>query len=96
MRLDVYFREDIRQGILATMRIAIRTYVANQGSNAEHLRGMLDLAEAQAALYGLSWPALVRELRASLSEGLCRMLDRALPVERVPAATRAEALPEQV
>lgn len=96
MSLDVYFREDIRQGILAAMLVAIRTYGANEGSNAEHLRGMLDLAEAQAALYGLSWPALLAELRASLSAGPRGTLDRALPAGLSLAAARSPALPEEL
>jgi hypothetical protein len=96
MTLDVYFREDIRQGILAAMLVAIRTYVANEGSNAEHLRGMLDLAEAQAALYSLSWSALLAELRASLSAGLRRALDRALLADPVPPFRPPGALSDEV
>jgi hypothetical protein len=93
MTLDMYFREDIRQGILAAMLVAVRTYVANEGSNAEHMRGMLDLAEAQTALYDLSWPALLAELRASLNVGLGALLDRALPAELVPFVEAPDALP---
>ncbi len=96
MALDVYFRDDIRQGIMAAMLVAIRTYVANEGLNAEHLRGMLDLAEAQAALYSLSWPALLAELRASLSEGLRRVLDRALSADPPPLVAAAGTLPEEI
>jgi hypothetical protein len=96
MTLDVYFREDIRQGILAAMLIAIRTFVANEGSNAEHLRGMLDLAEAQAVLYSLSWPALLAELRASLNGGLRGLLDRALDADSPSVTAPAGALPEEV
>ena len=96
MALDVYFREDIRQGILAATLVAIRTYVANQGSNADHLRGMLDLAEAQAALYGLSWPRLLAELRALLGAGLRGALDRALDADPVSMLAPVGALPEQI
>jgi hypothetical protein len=96
MALDVYFREDIRQGILAVTLVAIRTYVANQGSNAEHLRGVLDLAQAQAALYGLSWPTLLAELRALLSEGMRGALDRAVAVDPAAAVAPVGALPEEI
>jgi hypothetical protein len=93
MTLDVYFREDIEHGILAAMLVAIRTYAANEGANAEHLRGMLDLAEAQAALYSLSWPVLLSELRALLNASLGDLVGRALPAELVPVIEAAGALP---
>ena len=79
MALEVYFREDIRQGIIASVLVAVKTYAANEGQNTDHLRGMLDLAQAQAALYGLSWPAIRAVVRESLSTGLRELMDRALP-----------------
>ncbi|HUT18981.1 MAG TPA: hypothetical protein VM366_07460 [Anaerolineae bacterium] len=45
---------------------------------------MLDLAQAQAALYGLSWPAIRSVVRESLSTGLRELMDRALPVGQQP------------
>jgi len=84
MALEVYFREDIQQGIIASVLVAIKTYAANEGRNTDHLRGMLDLAQAQAALYGLSWPAIRSVVRESLSTGLRELMDRALPVGQQP------------
>lgn len=53
MALDVYFKSDLHQGIIATVTIAVRVYLANNAVNLEHIRGILDHAQAQAALYGL-------------------------------------------
>jgi hypothetical protein len=84
MALEVYFREDIQQGIIASVLVAIKTYAANEGENTDYLQGMLDLAQAQAALYGLSWPAIQSVVRESLSTGVRELMDRALPDSRKP------------
>ena len=47
-------------------------------------------------LYSLSWPAPLAELRASLSAGLRRVLDRALLADPVPPFAPAGALSDEV
>lgn len=83
MALDVYFKDDIAQGIVAVSAAMLSTAVAHGGTNVEYCRGVLDMARAQALNYGLSWPVLVRSLHDVLGEcerqDLLELVGRALP-----------------
>jgi hypothetical protein len=78
MGLDVYLPIDIERGIKAALIMCVATYAANGGSNVEHAAGVLDYAQAQAALYGLSWTAIVQRCKEDLSAGARALLDDAL------------------
>jgi len=68
MALDVYFRDDVAQGIVAIAAAMLSTAVAHGGTNVEYCRGVLDTTRAQAINYGLSWRSLMGELRSTLLE----------------------------
>ena len=87
MTLDVYFREDIARGIIATTLIAVKVYLANTAANVEHLQGILDHARAQAALYGIAWPPILEEVKRHLSlDGQTGLMKQAAKL-----VTRADA-----
>ena len=83
MALEVYFKEDIAQGIVAVTVAMLSAAVAHGGTNAEYCRGVLDTARAHALNYGIPWTSIVGELRGMLSAGerndLLDLLARALP-----------------
>lgn len=78
MALDIYINTDLERGLTATLIMAMATYAANGAANTEHASGILDHAQAQAALYGLSWPAILRGCKMSLGAGARELLDAAL------------------
>ena len=78
--LAIYQRSDLAKSIEAGLRLALRTYVANGGTNVEHLRGVFAFAEQQATQYGLSWPDLLHNVRQSLGVDVMEMLEPAWPV----------------
>ena len=69
MALDVYFRDDIQQGIVSIAVAMLSTAAAHGGTNVEYCRGVLDTTRAQALNYGIPWSALAGEMRAALVEG---------------------------
>jgi len=68
MALDVYFREDVAQGIVSIAVAMLSTSVAHGGTNLEYCRGVLDTVRAQAVSYGIPWTSLMTDLRAILLE----------------------------
>jgi len=68
MALDVYFRDDIAQGIVSIASAMLSTAVAHGGTNVEYVRGVLDTAKAHALNYGIPWRALMSDLRSTLIE----------------------------
>jgi hypothetical protein len=68
MAFDVYFRDDIAQGIVSIAVAMLSTAVAHGGTNLEYCRGVLDTSRAQALNYGIPWPALLTDLRTTLVE----------------------------
>lgn len=78
MALRIYDQYDLKNGIAATVIMALATYAANGAANTEHACGILDHAHAQAALYGLSWAAIVQECKEGLDAGARGLLDDAL------------------
>jgi hypothetical protein len=68
MAFDVYFRDDIAQGIVSIAVAMLSAAVAHGGTNLEYCRGVLDTARAQALNYGIPWRALMADLRAALLE----------------------------
>ena len=83
MALDVYFAEDLRQGIVAVAVAMLSASLAHDRPNVEYCRGVLDVSRAQALNYGLSWPGIVTEVRAALLDAgrreLIGLLAQALP-----------------
>jgi len=68
MALDVYFREDIAQGIVSIAVAMLSTSIAHGGTNLEYCRGILDTVRAQAVSYGIPWTAVLAELQTVLLE----------------------------
>ena len=68
MALDVYFKDDVAQGIVAVAVAMLSAAVASGAINVEYCRGVVDVSRAQAMNYGLSWRALVGEIRAVLAD----------------------------
>jgi len=85
LALDVYFKEDIRQGIVAVAVAMLSAAVAHGGGNVEYCRGILDTSRAQALNYGISWPDVLLDLRSTLIEAgrgeLLELLVRAIPAD---------------
>jgi len=83
MALDVYFREDIKQGIVAVAVAMLSAAVAHDSLNMEYCRGVLDVSRAQVLNYGLSWPGVLADLRGALTDAgraeLVSLLARTLP-----------------
>ena len=83
MALQVYFKDDIAQGIVAVTVAMLSTSVAHGGTNVEYCRGILDTARAHALNYGIPWSGLMGELRGMLSDGerndLLELVARVLP-----------------
>jgi hypothetical protein len=68
MGYEVYFRDDIAQGIVSIAVAMLSTAVAHGGTNLEYCRGVLDTAKAQALNYGIPWRSLMSDLRSTLIE----------------------------
>lgn len=66
MGLDVYFKEDIQQSVIAVTLAMLTTAQAHNSTNIDYCWGIVDAAHAQAANYGLSWP----DIRQALTEAL--------------------------
>lgn len=66
MALEVYFRDDIAQGIACVTVAMLSASMAHGGTNVEYCRGVMDSARAQAVNYGISWAALVADMRGLL------------------------------
>jgi hypothetical protein len=67
MPLDVYFPNDIAQGIVAVTVASLSASVANGAANVEYARGVIDSARAHALNYGISWAPLACEVREVLA-----------------------------
>ena len=69
MALDVYFQEDIAQGIVAVAVGMLAAAAAHGATNVEYCRGVLDTVRAQALNYRIPWSQLLGELRGALADG---------------------------
>ncbi len=59
MALDVYFKDDIAQGIISGLYAMLS---ANRGKDIEFLSGAICAYQQQSSLYGLKWPAIEKEV----------------------------------
>jgi hypothetical protein len=66
MALDIYFKEDIAQAILAGLVLVLQT---DGGRNTEYLRGALSAYQHQAHVVGADWLGLLAKARSGLSDG---------------------------
>jgi len=69
MALDVYFRDDVVQGIVAVTVGMLSASAANGAGNVEYCRGVVDMARAMGLDFGIRWPALAGELHEALRKG---------------------------
>ena len=83
MALEVYFRNDVAQGIVAVTVAMLSASVATGAANVEYCRGVVDTARAHALNYGIPWSGLARDLSETLSDAgrndLLSLVTRALP-----------------
>jgi len=83
MALDVYFKDDVAQGIVAVTVAMLSASVANGAVNVEYCRGVVDTARAHALNYGIPWAGLECDLSRTLSDAgrndLLGLVTRALP-----------------
>lgn len=77
MALDVYFKDDIAQSILAGVVLAIRTAQANEMASADYVSGILAMAEHQALTFGVSWLWTTGEAQAALGASYIDLFDQA-------------------
>jgi len=68
MALEVYFAEDIADGIVAVVVGMLTAAAAHGATNVEYCRGVLDTARAQALNYRIPWAQLQSELRGALAD----------------------------
>jgi hypothetical protein len=82
-KIDVYFKEDIQQGIVAVAIAMLSASVAHGSGNVEYCRGILDTSRAQAMNYGLGWHDILTDLRSTLVEArrgeLLELLAKVIP-----------------
>lgn len=83
MTLDVYFKDDIAQGIIAVTVAMLSAAVANGAANIEYCRGVLDTNRAHALNYGIPWSGIATDLHHTLNDAgkndLLDLVTRALP-----------------
>ena len=65
--LEIYFRNDIAQGILSITVAQLTASIAS-GPNVEYVRGVVDTARAHALNYGIPWPVLVTTMRSAIKD----------------------------
>ena len=58
-----YLQDDVERGLRTSLISVLTVVLADDGANAEYLKGVFDLARSQAALYGISWCDLLTRLR---------------------------------
>jgi len=71
----IYLQKDLANGIKAMVVLTISNHLAGGSRNLDHVGGILALAQAEAALYGLSWTGLVAECRRELGVDAAALLD---------------------
>jgi hypothetical protein len=81
MALKPYYKEDIAQTILAGLVLAVQTARAC-GDNTEYLEGALSAFQHQAHTFGVSWPGVIADARASLGSDLAELLDGAHLIQK--------------
>jgi hypothetical protein len=82
MALDVFFRNDVAQGITAVAVAMLSAAAAHGGGNVEYCRGVIDTVRAQSTSFGIPWTdvsgqlsqALIDAGRADLLESVARAL----------------------
>lgn len=93
MALEVYFQEDIAQGIVAVAVGMLTAAAAHGATNVEYCRGVLDTVRAQALSYRIPWSQLQGELRGALADGgqadLLEVIAGVLPSAEVQATRTA-------
>jgi len=72
MALDVYFRTDIHRALAAGVVLAIES--GGGEAFTEYHAGVVAMARHQAATFGVSWPAVVGDVRAALGNDACYLL----------------------
>ena len=65
MALDVYFPQDLRQGLAGAIALTVETARAGGPVNRDFVRGVLALARAQALAYGIAWADILADVRAA-------------------------------
>ena len=57
-----YCQDDVERSLRTSLIAVLTAVLADEGASAEYLKGVLDLARSQAALYGISWCDLLMRL----------------------------------
>jgi hypothetical protein len=77
-----YYQDDVERSLRTSLVSVLSAALADEGASVEYLKGVLDLARRQAALYGIAWCDLLSRLNdvpelwnlaLTLQDG-CRML----------------------
>ena len=83
MALDVYFKDDIAQGITAVTVAMLTASIANGAPNIEYTRAIVDTARAHALNYGIDWAELVSTMCLAIEDtdtpDLLELATRLLP-----------------
>jgi hypothetical protein len=58
-----YLQDDVERSLRASLIAVLSAVLADEEASAEYLKGVLDLARSQAALYGIPWCDLLARLR---------------------------------
>ena len=57
-----YLQDDVERGLRTSLISVLAAALSDEGSSAEYLKGVFDLARSQAALYGIPWCDLLMRL----------------------------------
>ena len=57
-----YLQDDVERGLRASLISVLTAVLSDEGASVEYLKGVLDLARSQAALYGIPWCDLLARL----------------------------------
>jgi hypothetical protein len=80
MALDIWFAQDIRQGLAGALALTVEEATANGPPNANFVRGVVAMARAEALAYGLDWQAVIADIRAATGGTYALLLE----AERAP------------
>ena len=58
-----YLQDDVERSLRTSLISVLTAALADEGASVEYLKGVLDLARSQAALYGILWCDLWARLR---------------------------------
>jgi len=79
--MNMWLSSDLQRDITADVTLQIDTAVAHGAGNREFVRGALSLARSQCARYGISWRAVLADVKGDLDADGMALLDSTRMIE---------------